>query len=98
MRRTLRFDGIHPQTDDPGKIQEVAAFVARERDPVLPNRPFDILVEGITSPNAEVATAVVGPLAQAGATWWIETDWNGATVDSLRRRIHAGPPRLPSDR
>jgi alkanesulfonate monooxygenase SsuD/methylene tetrahydromethanopterin reductase-like flavin-dependent oxidoreductase (luciferase family) len=98
MRRTLRFDGIHPQTDDPGKIQEVAAFVARERDPVLPNRPFDILVEGTTSPNAEVAAAVVGPLAQAGATWWIETDWNGATVDSLRRRIHAGPPRLPSDR
>ena len=30
---------------------------------------------------------------EAGATWWIESDWEGGTVDAIRRRIEAGPPR-----
>ncbi len=31
MRRALRFDGIHPQTNDPAAIREVAAFVDTNR-------------------------------------------------------------------
>lgn len=98
MRRTLRFDGIHPQTNDPRRIKEVAAFVARERDPAVRSRSFEIIVEGTSEHDAIGASAVIRPLAEAGATWWVESDWNGATVDSLRLRIRAGPPRLPDER
>ena len=94
VRRTLRFDGILPQTSDPVQIRAIAGFVARERQPEPGDRPFDIVVEGTTPLDTESAAAAVRPLAEAGATWWIESDWDGATVDSLRRRIHAGPPRL----
>jgi hypothetical protein len=33
----------------------------------------------------------VRPYAEAGATWWIEANWNAATVRSVRRRVKAGP-------
>jgi alkanesulfonate monooxygenase SsuD/methylene tetrahydromethanopterin reductase-like flavin-dependent oxidoreductase (luciferase family) len=98
VRRTLRFDGILPQSDDPSQIRAIAAFIARERHPQLRDRPFEIVVEGTTALDAESAAAAVRPLAEAGATWWIESDWNGATVDSLRRRIQAGPPQATSER
>jgi hypothetical protein len=92
VRRTLRFDGILPQTDDPSQIREIAAFIERERAPEDRGSPFEIVVEGATPLEPERAATTVGPLAEAGATWWIEADWSGATVDSLRRRIAAGPP------
>ena len=95
VRRTLRYDGILPQTNDPQQIRAIAAFAARERPADLRDRPFDIVVEGTTGIDPASATAIVQPLADAGATWWIEAHWNGATVASLRRRIQAGPPSLP---
>lgn len=98
VRRALRYDGIIPQTSDPARVREVAAFVARERPPELRDRPFEILAEGTTPLDAQAAAAAVRPLAEAGATWWIEADWTGATVDSLRRRIEAGSPRVSSGR
>ncbi len=91
VRRALRFDGILPQTSDPDAIRAVTAFVARERSAT---GPFDIVVEGTSPHDAEDAWGAVRPLADAGATWWLEADWSGATVDSLRRRIAAGPPTL----
>jgi hypothetical protein len=48
----------------------------------------------VAGPAAEVEAA---SMADAGATWWIEADWQGASVDSLRRRIEAGPPRIASE-
>jgi len=93
VRRALRFDGILPQTSDSAQVRALAAFIAQERQPALHDRPFDIVVEGSTPLDRAQAAAAVRPLADAGATWWIESDWEGATVDSLRRRIEAGPPR-----
>jgi alkanesulfonate monooxygenase SsuD/methylene tetrahydromethanopterin reductase-like flavin-dependent oxidoreductase (luciferase family) len=97
VRRALRYDGIIPQTTDPAQIRELAAFVARERPPELHDRPFEILVEGTTPLEPEDAAAAVRPFTDAGATWWIEADWTGATVESLRRRIAAGPPTGTSE-
>jgi alkanesulfonate monooxygenase SsuD/methylene tetrahydromethanopterin reductase-like flavin-dependent oxidoreductase (luciferase family) len=90
VRRALRFDGILPQTSDPDEIRALVEFIGRERPP----GPFDIVVEGTTSLDPDEAAAAVRPLADAGATWWVESDWTGATIDSLRRRIAAGPPSL----
>ncbi|MEA2576805.1 MAG: hypothetical protein QOD78_393, partial [Chloroflexota bacterium] len=89
IRRALRYDGILPQTRDPAAIGEAAAFVARERP--TDSGPFEIVVEGTTRDASDTDT--VGALADAGATWWIESDWTGATVRSLQQRIASGPPR-----
>jgi hypothetical protein len=95
MRRVLRFDGIVAQTDAPEDIRAIAEYVARERPPTVSDRPFEIVAQGKTPSSYGDAVAVVRPFAQAGATWWIDADWDGATVESLRRRIQAGPPRVP---
>ncbi|MDF3042297.1 MAG: Coenzyme F420-dependent N5N10-methylene tetrahydromethanopterin reductase and related [Thermomicrobiales bacterium] len=98
--RALRYDGIVPQVavegGGPGRVtpDEVRAIadVARERRGE--GSPFDIVI-GDVSPgdDAEAARAIVQPLAEAGATWWIESPWMESTVASLRARIAAGPPR-----
>lgn len=95
MRRVLRFDGIVTQADGPEVIRAIAEYVARERDTKVGDRPFEIVAQGRTTTDAADAAAVVQPFAKAGATWWIDADWEGATVESLRRRIQAGPPRVP---
>ncbi len=97
VARALRFDGILPQTADPGRIRELATLVAASRlDADAP--PFEIVVEGTTNPADGNDLDRVGALADAGATWWIESDWQGATVGSLRERIAGGPPRGPGER
>ena len=90
VRRALRFDGILPQTSDPAAIRQVAAAVQRDRPGAAGS--FEIVVEGTTRDVSDVDA--VRALAAAGATWWIESDWTGATVESLRRRIASGPPRI----
>jgi alkanesulfonate monooxygenase SsuD/methylene tetrahydromethanopterin reductase-like flavin-dependent oxidoreductase (luciferase family) len=94
MRRVLRYDGIVTQTDRPEDIRAIAEYIARERPARLGDPPFEIVVQGRTSPDDADAAAVVRPFAEAGATWWIDADWDGPTVGSLRRRIQAGPPRV----
>jgi hypothetical protein len=39
--------------------------------------------------------ALLEPLAEAGATWFIESRWeDDQSVDTVRERIRRGPPRL----
>ncbi len=100
MRRTLQWDGILPQksgadpTMSPADIAAMKAFIDAER---LSGAPFDIIAEGETpGDDRAAATEKVRPLAEAGATWWMETRWlapNGPDV--IRARIRQGPPRLP---
>jgi hypothetical protein len=55
-------------------------------------RPYDVIIEGMWSEHSPAAWA------DAGATWWLETQWEAvgqaqptlAAVDRLRE----GPPRL----
>ena len=91
----MRYDGIVTQRDRPEDIRAIAEYIARERPARLDDPPFEIVVQGRTSPDDADAAAVVRPFAEVGATWWIDADWEGPTVESLRRRIQAGPPRVP---
>ncbi|MBA3778138.1 MAG: LLM class flavin-dependent oxidoreductase [Chloroflexi bacterium] len=103
MRRALRYDGLLAQAhDDEGRstelttehVRAIAEYVSRERPPVGGSGPFEIVVEGATpAGNAQQAADRVSQWAEAGATWWVESDWKARAVDSIRRRIGAGPPR-----
>jgi alkanesulfonate monooxygenase SsuD/methylene tetrahydromethanopterin reductase-like flavin-dependent oxidoreductase (luciferase family) len=90
MARALRYDGIVAQVEDPAGIADLADDVARQRPPGA--RPFEIVAQGQTPPDRARATEIVSPIAAAGATWWIDADWDGSTVETVRSRIAAGPP------
>jgi alkanesulfonate monooxygenase SsuD/methylene tetrahydromethanopterin reductase-like flavin-dependent oxidoreductase (luciferase family) len=102
MRRTVRWDGIVVQATGPDGapaagpevLPRIVDWLRRERPAELRDRPFEIVVDGVT-PAADPAraAAIARAHADAGATWWIESDWSAANVDDLRARIAAGPPR-----
>ncbi len=92
MRRAVSWDGLIPQVIDDGiarqaNLDELAAI----RDE-LPIGGYDVVIEGVWSEHSPAAWA------GAGATWWLETQWDAvgqarpalATVDRLRD----GPPSL----
>ena len=99
MQRTLRWDGLLPNTlDDEGRqaptkpedLRAMAAYVAANR---VGGGPFDIIAEGQTpGGDPAEAAAIVEPWRDAGATWWVEGDWADWSVEKLRARIEAGPP------
>jgi alkanesulfonate monooxygenase SsuD/methylene tetrahydromethanopterin reductase-like flavin-dependent oxidoreductase (luciferase family) len=101
IARAFRYDGILPYADANGAPRQVTpdeiramAAMARERKPADEAATFEIIVDGTTpTDDPEAARERVRPLAEAGATWWIESPWEAPTVASLRERIAAGPPR-----
>ncbi len=104
MNRALAFDGIIPSAkgDDgnfrqvtPDELAALRAWLAARRDMAS----FDIVVEGTTSTaDRDRAIAKVRPWAEAGATWYLEARWGvqegAVTMESVRRRLEAGPPRF----
>jgi alkanesulfonate monooxygenase SsuD/methylene tetrahydromethanopterin reductase-like flavin-dependent oxidoreductase (luciferase family) len=102
MARAARWDGIVPQARDdaglpasptPGQLREIVAWVAAARAAEGRSGTYDVIAQGTTTAgDRAAAVARVAHFREAGATWWIEMDWAGATVASLRERIDAGPP------
>jgi alkanesulfonate monooxygenase SsuD/methylene tetrahydromethanopterin reductase-like flavin-dependent oxidoreductase (luciferase family) len=103
MRRALRCDGIIPQYNLDGKepgpddARAVRAWLAENgADPGL-----DMVADGETpAGDAAAAAAAVGPWAQAGCTWWLETRWelphdSPERMAEIRDRLAAGPPTTP---
>jgi len=102
MRRAIRWDGIVVQALGPdGKpaagpdpLPDVVAWVRRERAAAGLDGPFEVVVDGTTPADDPVAAAVVARAQEtAGATWWVEADWADTSLDAVRARILAGPPR-----
>lgn len=102
LGRAARWDGLLPAVvgageDAPFGPEDLAKAVAAIR-PMreaagLPWDGYDVVVEGVTSPDAEGADKVAR-YADAGATYWVESDWSMGpdALDRHRRRIAAGPP------
>jgi alkanesulfonate monooxygenase SsuD/methylene tetrahydromethanopterin reductase-like flavin-dependent oxidoreductase (luciferase family) len=94
LRRTLAWDGVYAQVEGSGQLRELVEWAEREWPAATRERPWDVVVEGRTpAEDAASAAATVAEHEAAGATWWIESDWEKGTVDAVRRRIEAGPPR-----
>jgi alkanesulfonate monooxygenase SsuD/methylene tetrahydromethanopterin reductase-like flavin-dependent oxidoreductase (luciferase family) len=82
----------------PEVAAEAIAWLRDERERLgLADRPFDVVQEGTTGGVDRVAdAAIVRPWAEAGATWWLESNWQisaDAVADYARDRLRAGPPR-----
>jgi alkanesulfonate monooxygenase SsuD/methylene tetrahydromethanopterin reductase-like flavin-dependent oxidoreductase (luciferase family) len=94
VRRALRWDGIVLQKR--GGVpapEDIAAIRALAKTGRAADSPFAIPIEGATpAGDSTAARAQVAPWIEAGATWWLEAQWD-ATPDDIERRIEAGPPR-----
>jgi alkanesulfonate monooxygenase SsuD/methylene tetrahydromethanopterin reductase-like flavin-dependent oxidoreductase (luciferase family) len=102
MRRALRWDGIVVQGKDadgmpsgaPVDLEDIAIWVRAQRAAQGLAGPYEIVVGGSTPADDPVeASAIAGGFEAAGATWWVEADWTGTSVERLRERVVAGPPR-----
>ncbi len=104
LDRTLHHDGIVVQLRgdrgfDVPRPDDVAALVtwltARRTELGLEERPFDVVLQGELPTDRSAAQDQLAGLADAGATWWVESRWDPetATPQSLLDAIHQGPPR-----
>ena len=99
MRRVLRCDGVVPQIEIAGRaatpddIRDLLVWLhGHGRDGI------DVIIDGETPAGDRVAAAArVGPWAEAGATWWLETRWempheSDERMLEIPRRLLSGPP------
>lgn len=107
MHRALAWDGIVVQAPDgpaanPALLRELTAWIGAKRAMAEASaaagpeaeHPYEVVVDGVTPGDDPAAAAsITRAVAEAGATWWIEADWEHGDLASLRARISAGPPR-----
>jgi hypothetical protein len=103
LGRAARWDGLLPtkvgfgaeSPFTPADLADVVAAVRPLREEAgLPWAGYDVVAEGVSPPGAP-GVSVAREWADAGATWWVESDWSMGpdAVQRHRRRIEAGPPR-----
>ena len=107
MRRAARLDGWLPAYMPKGLgDREMTPEILREGIEWLRARRaaagldmdgYDIVAEGTTPPDPEAAGAIVRPWLEAGATWWVDADWEDMDPARVRAaaltRLRAGPPK-----
>ncbi|EPH44130.1 LLM class flavin-dependent oxidoreductase [Streptomyces aurantiacus] len=106
MRRAARWDGAVPlfQSAKHGEIppleefRELVAYVQKHREQHDARGAFDFVLGGATPGDDAKARDLLGPLRDAGATWWderqLQTGPGLDRLDPVLRRIEQGPPRL----
>jgi alkanesulfonate monooxygenase SsuD/methylene tetrahydromethanopterin reductase-like flavin-dependent oxidoreductase (luciferase family) len=104
MRRAARWDGAVPLFDSAShgrvppldEVRDLVAYVRSYGDGDA-SGPFEIVLGGPSPTGPAAARDLLGPLVDAGATWWDERRLIDDQVDRLEpvlRRVEAGPPRL----
>lgn len=104
-RRAARWDGSvlnagNPwEPPDPRVITELHDFIhTRRAEAGREGEPFDLVVGGSTPAKAAKARDTIGPLAEAGASWWDERFPIWETGQARRgprpRRAGTAPLRL----
>ena len=101
-RRAAKFDGFFPinatwdlgQLLSPERFTEMTAAVERERGHL---REFELVTAGVSQPGVSDGE-LLDAFARVGATWWLEIiEPSRGSLEELRVRIAAGPPRLDTD-
>jgi hypothetical protein len=100
MRRVLRCDGLLPNLVGVGPEMQITPEQVREMKRWLAEngaRPeIDLVMEGGTADPA-AGRDTVAPMAEAGATWWLESRWElphhtEERLQQVRERLKKGPP------
>jgi Luciferase-like monooxygenase len=104
MRRAARWDGAVPLFESarhghPPPVDEVRDLVAYIRSHRYgdASMPFELVLGGASPADSAAAGDLIGPLVEAGATWWDERrpiDDDITRLDLVLRRIDAGPPAV----
>jgi alkanesulfonate monooxygenase SsuD/methylene tetrahydromethanopterin reductase-like flavin-dependent oxidoreductase (luciferase family) len=106
MRRAARWDGAIPtmagiEAARPPEVSEVRELVGFLRgcraEHGLADKPFDIVIGGMSPAGPAAGHDLVGPLADLGITWWDERmPWDDdlERTEPILRRIEQGPPRI----
>jgi alkanesulfonate monooxygenase SsuD/methylene tetrahydromethanopterin reductase-like flavin-dependent oxidoreductase (luciferase family) len=99
--RAARWDGVfpthvdvgHAQTMSPIQLEDIVTYTLSQRTPSA--APFDVVIEGQTDAAGSLSAGRrIADYGEVGLTWWIEKlGWFRGSVDDMRRRIGAGPPR-----
>jgi alkanesulfonate monooxygenase SsuD/methylene tetrahydromethanopterin reductase-like flavin-dependent oxidoreductase (luciferase family) len=100
FQRAARWDGVFPTHLDvgfndlipPEGLRRIIEYTRGLRvDPAL---PFDVIMEGTTPSDPVAGWPIAAPYVEAGLTWWVERlGWFRGSVDQMRSRARAGPPR-----
>lgn len=102
MRRAARWDGAvplfaaarHGEIPPVDQVRDLVAYVHQHRDG-RPG-PFEVVLGGVTPDDPAKARDLIGPLMDAGATWWDERQLQSSDdIDQaapVLRRIEQGPP------
>ena len=102
LQRAMHWDGTYlGKVNEDGTfsdmtVEDVQALYTYVKAHRGAKTPFDIVVSGETpGDNLEQARAKLEPLAEAGATWWLESigPWRGS-LDDIHRRVEQGPLRI----
>jgi alkanesulfonate monooxygenase SsuD/methylene tetrahydromethanopterin reductase-like flavin-dependent oxidoreductase (luciferase family) len=106
MRRAARWDGAIPamagmaaaRPPEVSEVRELVRFLRNCRaENGLADRPFDIVIGGMSPAGSAAGRDLVGPLADLGITWWDERmPWDDdlERTEPILRRIEHGPPRI----
>ncbi|GHH76268.1 luciferase-like protein [Streptomyces sulfonofaciens] len=104
MRRAARWDGAvplfasarHGHVPPVDEVRDLAAYLRRHRGDR--EGPFELVLGGVSPAEPSGARDLLGPLVDAGATWWDERQLQeGDDLDRLApvlHRIEQGPPVL----
>jgi hypothetical protein len=105
MLQAARWDGAvplftsarHGQVPPVDQVHDLVAYVHQHRAD-RQDGPFEIVLGGVSPSDPAKAQDLIGPLIDAGATWWDERQLqDSAELDQLvpvLRRIQQGPPAL----
>ncbi|MFL5735284.1 MAG: LLM class flavin-dependent oxidoreductase, partial [Chloroflexia bacterium] len=103
MRRAASWDGVFPILRDdesvsPEQLRDLLSYIKGYRES---DGPFEVVCSGVTRGDDPTEDAsIITPLAEAGATWWVENTIperfvsGKSAVEQMRERIVKGPPRL----
>lgn len=103
MRRAARWDGAvplftsarHGHVPPVDQVRDLVAYVHQHRGD-RHDRPFEFVLGGVSPADTAKARDLIGPLIDAGATWWDERQLQSSDdLDRLApvlRRIEQGPP------
>lgn len=87
MRRVITCDGmIVEESLTPAQVGDIAEVVSTRRTSEI---PFDIIIQA----GPDHATTNIQRLSDAGATWWVDSQWTEPNdPETIRKRLKQGPP------